>query len=76
MACSAPWMLQIIDQIEPPLNVCGDCVINCQISDSLSFHTSNAFSRFCTTQLSDIRYTSLRGGLYDRPFCGNRISQQ
>ena len=43
MACSAPWMLQIIDQIEPPLNVCGDCVISCQISDSLSFQTSVHF---------------------------------
>ena len=33
-------------------------IISCQISASFSFQVSNAFSRFCTTQLSLTKSTS------------------
>src|SRR5699024_1058890 len=46
------WIFTITDHIVPPLNCCGDWVINCQISANFSFHVLRAFSKFCTTQLS------------------------
>ena len=35
------------------LKLLWDWVMSCQISDSFSFHVFRAFSKFCTTQLSD-----------------------
>ena len=61
MAWSVPWMFTTICQIAPPRKVWGDWVTNCQISVSLSFQTARAFSRFCTTQLSDMENTSFSG---------------
>ena len=52
MAWSAPCMSTTMLHISPPLKVWGDWVISCHISLNLSFHTSSAFSRFWTTQLS------------------------
>ena len=54
IACNALLMSSITLHIVPPLNCSGDWVINCHISSSFSFHVVREFSKFCTTQLSDI----------------------
>ena len=61
MACNAPWMSATTFQTAPPLKSWGDCVISCQISLNLPFHTSSTFSKFWTTQLSDTQSTSFFG---------------
>ena len=56
---SAELMLTMTLHICPPLNVSGVCVMSCHNSASLPFHVAMARSRFLTTQLSLMVYTSL-----------------
>lgn len=51
MAWMPPWMVTMVCQMVPPLNVWGDSVSRNHISDSLSFQVSRAFSKFSTIQL-------------------------
>lgn len=56
IACNAPCIPTTVFQMPPPRKVSGDCVSICQISASFSFHVSNAFVKFCTTQFSDSNF--------------------
>lgn len=58
MPTSAELILTITLHICPPLNVSGLWLMSCHSSDNLSFQVPMAFSRFFTTQLSLIFYTS------------------